>query len=568
MAKCRTYVARLSLGDGMNFAAQGPFNSLGFLMRDLVPRLKNKAPNRCLIEGRLHFNIAVGGTRLNRPDDRYTHIGTVFTIFVVAFGVRLYGLNFEPYWMDEITSIQRSSQPFAILVSDSLTFHHLPTYFWLLSWLVPLGTGEALMRLPSAFCGALTCSVAAGIGRAAGGASAGLMAGLFTAFSPLQVDFGQEARSYALVVLLITVALYGLVELSLDPKRASLPFRDVHASRRPWATYLFATLAAVNVHGTALLWAIVGCLATLFIAAHSDADKPRLLRKTALIHGLIAILTLPGYLAMLLFARGHGRLLENLDWIPAVTQNRLAEDILSVYFFGISSPISSRLFAGGVPFMGVLIATLAAFGVLYLFRRGAVLVVLLLSVAVLPSALFAISLLVPLWLPRYLLWSAVPFFIIASLGVAVFPPGIRIIIATAIGLLSFINLMPYYSIEGKPRWDLAATSLQTAIDNQDLILVSNMWVPRMLNVYLSRKGTPLPDSQWTVDLNGALKSIAEGNRVWAVVGRTGQVYDPAPFLRRISPLGLPAAELRAGLDIVILKFDGWTGAADAQKDPG
>jgi hypothetical protein len=101
-----------------------------------------------------------------------------------------------------------------------------------------------------------------------------------------------------------------------------------------------------------------------------------------------------------------------------------------------------------------------------------------------------------------------------------------------------------------------------------LVLVANVWVPRMMNVYLSRTGVTLAESQWTSDVGAALERLAEGRRVWVVFGRTGQVYDPDSFLRRISPLGSPAAELRVGLDIVILRFDGWASAAKAHGNPG
>ncbi len=68
-------------------------------------------------------------------------------IFSMALVIRLKGLGSTPYWMDEITTIQRASLPLATLISDSLTFHHVPSYFVLLSWIVPFGTDEILLPL-------------------------------------------------------------------------------------------------------------------------------------------------------------------------------------------------------------------------------------------------------------------------------------------------------------------------------------------------------------------------------------------------------------------------------------
>ena len=149
-----------------------------------------------------------------------------------------------------------------------------------------------------------------------------------------------------------------------------------------------------------------------------------------------------------------------------------------------------------------------------------------------------------------------PFFVIAGLGIALFPRWLQGPAVAIIGTLAFVNLTPYYWIDAKPRWDLAAALIQRAVENHDLILVADVWVPHMMNVYLSRKGDVLPRRQWTTDVDVAITRLADGTPVWAVFGQVGQVdrENLESFLHRISPLGSPAAEMRAGLDVVILKF--------------
>jgi mannosyltransferase len=303
------------------------------------------------------------------------------------------------------------------------------------------------------------------------------------------------------------------------------------------------------------------------MAGHRNADRVGLLRNTNLAHGAIAILALPGYMAMFFFVHTNGRLLEGLDWIPPVTVERLTADISSVYLQQISSPISWRPFPDGIPFIGSIVTMLAVLGLVYLWRKRIILNVLMLATMVLPLTLLAISLVLPLWLPRYLLWGAISFFIIAGLGIAALPQRAQFLAAALVGTLCFVNLIPYYGIEGKPRWDLAAASVEPAIQNQDLILVADVWVPRMMNVYLSRTGVVLSQGQWTSDVSVALSRLAEGGRVWAVFGRVGQVdrEDVASSLRRISVLGSPVTELRVGLDIVILRFDPQVALTETSK---
>jgi mannosyltransferase len=486
----------------------------------------------------------------------FLDVGILFAIFFVALAVRIHGLSFQPFWMDEITTIQRASQPLFTIIVQSLTFHHLPAYFILISWIVHFGTGEMLVRLPSAVFSAMTCAVAAATGRVIAGRAAGALSGLFLAFSPAQVSSGQEARPQALAVLLIAIALYGLTKLALDPKSASLPLRDRGANRSGWATYGLATFGAVNVLGIALLWAVVGWLAMLVIATQPGRRK-HLLRTSAQVHGAIALLTLPGYAAMLYFVHGYGRLLEGLDWIPPVTIERFSADSLSAYFLQIASPISFRAFPYAIPYMGAIVGVCAIVGLGYLWSNRVVFSILVLATVVLPLSLLSLSALQPAWLLRYLLWSAVPFFIIAGSAMAALPSFARIPAISVILALSFWNLRPYYQLEQKPRWDLAADTIETAIQQHDLILVADVWVPRMMNVYLVRAGLKLSEDEWTSSVDTALARIRDGDRVWVVFGRVGQVdrENLDSFLQRIAPLGPPSAKWSVGLDIVVLLFE-------------
>lgn len=87
---------------------------------------------------------------------------------------------------------------------------------------------------------------------------------------------------------------------------------------------------------------------------------------------------------------------------------------------------------------------------------------------------------------------------------------------------ALLNFTPYYSAELKPRWDLAANSVRDGVAAGDLFLVTDSWVPRMLNLYLSRGGSVLPEGQRTTDANAASQRIAAGGRVHAVFGRVGR----------------------------------------------
>jgi mannosyltransferase len=493
------------------------------------------------------------GARLDRGS-----VICFISVFAAALLVRMHGLGFNPYWMDEVTTLQRASYPFPKLVSDSLTYHHLPTYFLLISWIVPFDLHETLIRAPSALFGALTCAVGADISRRVGGIASGLTTGLFLALSPLQVAYGQEARPHALSVLLTAVALRGLIGLALDPAAASLRLTSPSANRGAWATFFFGTLAAVNVLGVALVWTLAALIAMLVIAHHPKSDRPQFLRNTLIVYAGIVIITIPSYLAMYFFVRSSGPLLQGLDWIPPVSAQRLWSDISDLWLMSISSPITSRTFLSGIPFIGAVMAGFFIVGLFQLRGKSPTSTVLLLVTVFLPAALLAVSLLAPIWLLRYLLWSAIPFFVIAGQAVLQFPKRFRAASVAIIATLTLVNFAPYYSAELKPRWDLAADTVRDAVSAGDLILVTDSWVPRMLNLYLSRSGVALPEGQWTTDVNAAVQHIAAGGRVRAVFGRVGQNdhMDISSFRNRLALLGSPIEETPAGLDVVIWSFAG------------
>ena len=504
---------------------------------------------------------AAGGIRLHTepPSKAAAGRGRAYWLCVVAVGLiallaRLHGIGDKPFWMDEITTLQRSSMSWSGIITDSLSFHHLPSYFVLESWMVPFGDTEIVLRLPSAIFGALSCVALFGIGYALAGVRAGFLAGLLMALSPLQVQYGQEARSYAMVTCLISIALWGLVKLACDPAAASRPWRDPRSARWAWAAYALGTLAALNVLSVALFWLLAANLAAPVIARHRDASGRAFLGRWALVNASLLLVSLPWFVAMYLATRSH--LTEGLDWIPPLNPARIWSTVASVYLMRHSSLIGLHLLKGGVPLFALTVAMLSTLGLLHLARRRTTLIVLALALVTLPLSLLVLSLITPVLMPRFALWSAVPFFALAGTGLRFLPrrwqaPAMGVVVVAAL-----VNLSPYYREETKPRWDLAAATLQAGLQEDDLVLVDDPWAVKMMNVYLSRIGASLPPEGWTVDRAVAQERLNHGGQVWAVHGRVGQADKEtiAEFRSSLATLGEPAAAIRVGKDVLVMQF--------------
>ncbi len=469
-------------------------------------------------------------------------------IFAAGICLRIYGVSAKPFWMDEVTTIHRASLPLGAMVRDSLFFHQLPAYFVVTSWVLPFGTDELWVRLPAAFFGALSGALGFGIARSIGGLKAGLATGLLFMLSPAMVQYGQEARSYTMVICAILVGLWGLLGLARPG--------DGRGRAYAWAAYVLGTIAALNVLSVALFWFLAANLGGAVLAWQRRGGFGW---RWLLAQIVILAFCLPWFIAIKL--HGQRGSLGGLDWVPPLSQARIWWAFSSTYLLYVTSLIKIRVFAPGFAGLGALAVALALAGLVAVRKQRGVLAVLIISVFCLPVGLLAASAVTPLLMPRYLLWGAAPFYVCAGLGLAYLqqylPQPLQWPVLGLFALLLAINLAPYYREETKPRWDLAGSELTAGLQPGDLLLVDDPQAVSMMNLYLHRQGKDLTASLWTTDATRAAAWLHSGGRVWAVQGAVGQVdhENQAQFLQRIAKLGTPRFSEPAGLDILLLRYD-------------
>lgn len=480
-------------------------------------------------------------------------------VLVVGLAARLLHIERQPFWLDEALTFQRIHLGTGSLIADSYANRHMPSYFLLLQLISQLGMGSALLRIPSALFGALSAGMVFAIAQRIGGRGAAIVAGLLMALSPLQVQYGQEARSYTLVTLLITIALWSLVRLAQNPVRAALDLRHPNADRRGWATYVLGTVGALDVLGDAAPWLIAANASLLLIwrglRLESSPDLRTGFRRNWLLSlALILVCCVPFYGAIL--AASDGQMLQKFDWIPPLSWRNLKVAAKSAYLMRMAAVVRFTVLPTAVPLLGLLVGMLGAVGLWHMRRRleGRV---LLLGFAVLPLFLLAISLVKPMLLPRYILWSAAPFFVLAGLGAATLPRRVLPFAITSLMLLCVVNLAPIYRIETKPRWDMAAATLAAHVRPGDTVFTGDPNAPTMLMVLQPRSAAPLEATALvTSRLDLALVRWKQGGRVWAVNGRSalGEREELEAFKGRIAALGAPTVQIPQGKEITILMF--------------
>lgn len=483
----------------------------------------------------------------------------VWMLAVVGIGLllRLIHIGHQPFWLDEALTFQRIHLDLPDLVNDSFANRHMPSYFLLLQLLVPYAPGAALLRIPSALLGAISIGMVFAIARRVGGRNAGLIAGLLMAFSPLQVQYGQEARSYTLVTLLITTALWGLVRLAQDAQRASLGIRQGGFDVWGWACYLLGTIGALDVLGDAAPWLLASNLSLWLVWYHlrQDPEARRGFQRNWIIsQAIVLVCCVPFYGAIVLANGSH--MLQNFNWIPQLSWRNIWIAAKSVYLMRMATVVQFGLMPTAVPLLGPLVALLGVIGI-YRVRGRLDGRVLLLGFLTLPLLLLAVSLFKSMLLPRYILWSAAPFFVLAGLGAAALPRRAMPMLVTILILVGSINLAPVYRIETKPRWDVAAATLAANVRPGDTVLTSDPNAPTMLSVLQPKNQQPIDGKALvTQDLDVALARWKQGSRVWAVNGRSamGEREDVDTFKNTLAALGTPAAQIPQGKEITILMF--------------
>jgi mannosyltransferase len=166
----------------------------------------------------------------------------VVGLTVVAAALRFATLGLQSYHHDEIVTASRILRGSFWHAMDAVGFSEsAPPLYYALAWLWTqvTGTGEAGLRSVSALAGVATVPVAYLLGAELSSRRAGITAAALVAVNPMLVWYSQEARGYALFVLLTALSLLYFVR-ALDRGRRRDSVAWGIASALALATHYFA----------------------------------------------------------------------------------------------------------------------------------------------------------------------------------------------------------------------------------------------------------------------------------------------------------------------------------------
>jgi uncharacterized membrane protein len=162
---------------------------------------------------------------------------------LVVIGLALRVVLMRSIWVDEAISIHQAHISLGGMLDNLRSTDRHPPLHYLILWLTVrvFGDGELAVRAPSILASAALIPVLFALGRELFDRRTGLVAAGFATVAPLIVWYGQEARMYALFMLLGTLALWAQVKVLRDGRT------------RFWVAYAGVTIALLYTHYFAVI---------------------------------------------------------------------------------------------------------------------------------------------------------------------------------------------------------------------------------------------------------------------------------------------------------------------------
>lgn len=451
-----------------------------------------------------------------------------------AAGLRFFRIGGQPLWLDEAFSVWMGSQPPGEIIRLAVDIdQHPPVYHLLLHlWMRLGGTGEAWVRAFSALFGAAAVPAIYGLGSALAGPRVGLLSALILAFSPFHVQYGQEARPYAMLTLFACLSMWAAARLLIGPSQENIgdshpPAREESPSSRWfWPGYVIFTALALYGHNSALFLPLAVNLFALGLAIHrrrSPGGEPFPVKRWLAAQAGVFLLWSPWLAGFLIQARG----VSGGFWVQPPDSVVVVEALKTF----VNAYLPDRLGWQRLIWWGYLgLFALAALKFRSQPGRFAFLAALFLTPFL---GELVVSLRMPIFVDHTLIWTTLPLYVLLAAGIARLR--YREYVITALLILLTVNVLSlhnYYTYDQKERWDSAAAYVAANAQAGDAVLFNAAWGRLAFHYYFDRIshapvepfGAPVDlfergelEPKMTADDLPRLRSIIRGReRVWLV----------------------------------------------------
>jgi hypothetical protein len=412
------------------------------------------------------------------------------TITVLAMVLRLYLLGQDSFWGDELASVRRAQldgDSFWGFISDipAMTVYYVVLHFWVL-----LGDSEIIVRTLSVITAVVTIPIVYLLGKHLFNSETGLIAALLLAVNALHVQYSQEARSYSMLILMVSLS-YLFFAKGIE-----------RSSRYNWIGYTVASVLAVYSHPFALLVLVSQASSLVFLPMRNVPGNALYLSGISIGIALLPIL-LPAGNAFV--SSGRAADASALAWIPDTSFHTLHGLVLDLTGKGGNLLLIAYVVA-------LLSATIAAVKTWISTRKsieswkyGLALMGLFLPISVTVLYSYVSQ---PALVSRYLLICLPPLALVAAVGIWNIYDAVQIdggrtkrvalllatgVLVSTLSILSAEGVSAYHSDSIKEDWRGAAAMIMSQWQPGDGLL---FYVPNtelMLQHYIERSGLKRPD---------------------------------------------------------------------------
>jgi mannosyltransferase len=333
----------------------------------------------------------------------------LLSVTLLAFALRAGGLVRQSLWRDEVDALMFATRPLAqVLELFRKPGENGPLFYLLLRpWLMAAGTREFSLRFISALAATAAAPLVYVLVRRLAGHSRrpALLAALLIACAPYLVWYGQEAKMYGLLTFLVPATLL----LTVEAARRGGWWR--------WALLYALTTASIYIHFLAALIVPVQILWLLIVPLPDQAGRRvsparrwlwAVVYPAALFLPYAPLLRWQAPMWLSTFQTGH----------PFVPLAEIFRIILAVFSLGIAG-------SGGLLLLPYMLGLVAG-AILWPLQgreggrpdrdRVRIAALLLIWFLLPPVMIYLVSLGMPIFTERYLIWSAPAFFALIALG--------------------------------------------------------------------------------------------------------------------------------------------------------
>ena len=480
-----------------------------------------------------------------RPPMTLPQLFALLAVLAVAFSLRVYRIQTEAMWYDEISSYEHLDAP---SLSEFLTRERvndaamLPLYFTVeYYWANAIGGSVLTVRALSVLCGMATLVMLYFLGRHLHGHTAGLVAALCAAFSKLLIYQSQEIRVYALTMLLALVSSYAFL-------------RALETGKRPWwALCLTANALILLTH----------LFSVLFVAAQgiylllTRYRQVRLWFLWGLGHVLLGVMPL-----LWMLSTDFDALQRHTGWIPIPNIHRL---VWAYYFVYAGSKLDAmdlvRHLPWGIPvhhLLGLAMLSAVLWATFYTLKvnllgppdelrhfRFSSLLFLLVWLVVPPFSLFVISRLGrPCFIERYAVYSCFPLALLAGTALAsVRRPAVKWTVAALLAAILAGNMVDLRR-PMRPDWKSAQPLLQEFHAKGTQVFSPKSDFGPAVIYYAGADKSLLNESQDYVQ--AAIAHSAHGRNAAIAIVEVPGVYNAADVRAALDQIGIPSLEHHYG----------------------